>query len=187
MRATIGRDRLMPFIDGNVDVREKGEKEWELLASVTYQGRDEPFTVPVGYPTDFASVPRLVVWLIPRYGIYTRAAILHDFLCSTAPVPRADADGIFRRAMQELGVSVPRRWLMWAAVRAASLMKGADRGQWLAFLLVAPLGLLFVAIPASVVQVFLGLFWLIELVFWAVAKAFGRTSEPVPSLQVKAA
>lgn len=177
----------MPFVSGEVVVRQVDARLWELRESVTYQGRDETFVVPAGFHTDFASIPRLVVWLIPRYGIYTRAAILHDFLCTTKPVSRADADGMFRRALQELGVSVPKRWMMWAAVRAGSLMRGADRGQWLAFCVVAPPALVFVAIPAVVVQAFLVVFWFVELIFWLFEKALGRTERPVPSLQVHTA
>jgi Protein of unknown function (DUF1353) len=57
--------------------------------------------------TDFASVPRVFVWFLPRYGRYTKAAILHDYLWREA-VPAgklrlAEADVIFRHAMHELG------------------------------------------------------------------------------------
>lgn len=177
----------MAFVDGEVVVRQVDGKLWEVQESVTYKGRDGSFVVPPGFRTDFASIPRLVVWLIPRYGIYTRAAILHDFLCSTRPVSRADADGLFRRSMRELGVSVPRRWMMWAGVRAASGMSDADIRQWLWFAIVAPPALLFVIIPAVVVQVFLTLFWFVELAAWVGGRALQRTDRPVPRLQIRAA
>lgn len=177
----------MTFVAGDVVVRQVDAKSWELREPVTYEGRDETFVVPAGFKTDFASIPRMFVWLIPRYGNYTRAAILHDYLCTAKPVSRADADGLFRRAMQELGVSVPRRWMMWAAVRAASFMKGADKGQWFAFAIVAPLALLFVLVPAVVVQAFLFLFWFVELISWLPGRALGKTSRQMPTLQVRTA
>jgi hypothetical protein len=177
----------MVFVDGDVLVRQVDAKRWELREPVVYQGAEETFTVPTGFRTDFASIPRLVVWLIPRYGLYTRSAILHDYLCKSKEVDRADADGLFRRSMRELGVSVPRRWLMWAGVRLASRMSNADLKQWLAFLVVAPLGLVFVAVPAVVVQVFLVLFWVIELAFWLVHRTFSRQNPPAPRLQVRTA
>ena len=34
------------------------------------------FEVPAGFDTDFASVPTPFTWLVPRYGLYTKAAIL---------------------------------------------------------------------------------------------------------------
>jgi len=77
--------------------------------------------VPAGFKTEFASIPRMFVWPIRRCGSYTRAVSLHDYLRSAKPVSRADADGLLRRAIQELGVS-PLCWIMWAAVRAASLL-----------------------------------------------------------------
>ena len=33
------------------------------------------------FTTDFASVPWAVTWLIPRYGLYTKAAIVHLTKC----------------------------------------------------------------------------------------------------------
>ncbi|WP_458688429.1 DUF1353 domain-containing protein [Nocardia tengchongensis] len=59
-------------------------------------------------------------------GAYTRAAIVHDYLCGHAPVDRSDADGIFRRMLRECGVSAPQRWMMWAAVRFGGRMSGVD-------------------------------------------------------------
>jgi hypothetical protein len=177
----------MVFVDGDVVVRQVDAKQWELREPVVYQGARETFTVPTGFRTDFASIPRLVVWLIPRYGLYTRSAILHDYLCKTEVVDRADADGLFRRSMRELGVSIPRRWMMWAGVRLASRMSHADVKQWLAFLVVAPLSLAFVAVPALVVQVFLLLFWVIELAFWLVHRAVSKQRPPAPRLQVRTA
>ena len=102
----------MPFLQGDVNVKQIDATRWRLMEAVDYAGRDESFTVPVGFCTDFASVPTVLVWLIPRYGVYTKAAILHDYLCQERPVNRRDADGIFRRALRELGVSVLRRWMM---------------------------------------------------------------------------
>ena len=87
------------------------------------------FVVPAGFRTDFASVPRVVTWLVPRFGAYTLAAILHDWLVTeglrTGVVTSRQADGIFRRVMRESGVPVLRRWLMWAGVRWGALAERA--------------------------------------------------------------
>jgi hypothetical protein len=162
---------------GDVVVRVVDAVQWRLDEPLTYRGHTDTFTVPDGFVTDFASVPRLVTWLLPRYGDYTRAAILHDYLWDRGEVTTKDADGLFRRSMRELGVSIPRRWMMWAAVRTASAMRGATAKDWLAYLLVAPLSLAFVAIPALVVQAWLVLFWVVELAFWLGARATGSQEE----------
>lgn len=163
----------MPF-RGEVVVRQETPVEFRLLEPLSYRGRWDTFTVPAGFLTDFASVPRAFVWLLPRYGLYTPAAILHDFLVETATVSRRDPDGLFRRSMRELGVTFPRRWSTWAAVRTASFMSGASALEWLQFLAVIILALPFVAIPAAVVQFWLGLFWLLEGAFWLIGRLLGK-------------
>jgi len=117
----------MPFTQGEVLVRQLDPTCWALVEPVVYRGRWETWTVPAGFETDFASVPRLVVWLLPTYGLYTKAAILHDFLLAEPSVTRTDADGLFRRSMGELGVC--------SAAAVDDVGRGAGRvadawGEW---------------------------------------------------------
>src|SRR4026208_2029529 len=104
-----------------VDVQAISEKRWKVLTPFIYRATNEVYTVPAGQETDFASVPRVFVWFLPRYGRYTKAAILHDHLwrdlASQGHMDFIDADGMFRRAMRELNVPFLKRWIMWAAVR----------------------------------------------------------------------
>jgi len=125
----------VPFLPGSLTVRRVDADTWALVDDLVYQGSWERFVVPAGFRTDFASVPRPVTWLVPRFGAYTLAAILHDWLCtegirSGAVTPR-QADGIFRRVMRESGVPVLRRWLMWAGVRWGALTDPERRPGWL--------------------------------------------------------
>ena len=172
----------MPFLDNDVVVKTFGDKQWTLVEQLRYQGNQDLFTVPPNFKTDFASVPRVFVWFLPRYGRYTKAAILHDYLCDEARagrLKRSDADGLFRRAMMELEVAFLRRWIMWAAVRVGGGVQQLLRpGLW-QVLLVVVIGvpaLALVAPPAILIVAALALFWLIELVFYAGLKLFsGRT------------
>jgi hypothetical protein len=165
----------MPFVSGQPLVRQAGDQDWIVEEPIVYQGNQESFAVPVGYETDFASVPRFFTWLIPTYGAYTRPAILHDWLCDQARagrITRADADGLFRRSMRELGVGFGRRWLMWSGVRAQSV-KVAGVAQlfdpsWRSFVAllliwVLTLGYLFVPtlVIAAALLAFLGLEWML--------------------------
>ncbi|MFD6158194.1 DUF1353 domain-containing protein [Nocardia sp. NPDC060256] len=177
----------MAFVGSGPIVEELDAMFWRVVDPLVYQGASEEFVIPAGFRTDFASVPRALVWLVPRYGAYTRAAILHDYLRSTHAVSIADADGIFRRCLRELGVAVPRRWMMWAAVRLASGLTGASFGDVATWILIAVPSVVFLAIPAVVVQVFLVLFWLIELVFWGINRLFTDTATPPPQPQMKTA
>ncbi|NKY58675.1 DUF1353 domain-containing protein [Nocardia flavorosea] len=159
---------------------------WKVREPLTYQGADEVFEIPADFRTDFASVPRPLVWLIPRYGVYTRAAILHDFLVRTERVSRADADGIFRRTLRECDVSRPRRWMMWAAVRLGGGLRGISPAAFAVFLLIAVPSVIFLAIPTVVVTVFLVLFWCVELIAWVVDRFVPpdrRTRVPRPQMR----
>jgi hypothetical protein len=114
----------MGFVTALV-VKELGDDNWEVVKPLKYQGSSDLFVVPSGSPTDFASVPPIFRWLIPRSGRRTKAAVLHDYLWRPDPpkCSRSDADGIFRRTLHEANVPFLRRWLMWAAVRIVSLWK----------------------------------------------------------------
>ena len=124
----------MPFEPGSLTVSRVDADTWALVDDLVYKGRRDRFVVPAGFRTDFATVPRVVSWLVPRFGTYTLAAILHDWLCTvgiaTGQVTSREADGLFRRIMRESGVPVLRRWLMWAGVRWGALTDGDRRPGW---------------------------------------------------------
>jgi Protein of unknown function (DUF1353) len=162
-----------------VEVRQEGEEHWVTLSPITYRAARETFVVPANQGTDFASVPRYFVWLIPRYGRYTKAAILHDYLCRVAvengTISRADADGVFRQAMRTLGVGFLRRWIMWAAVRLSVVTTPAGRRRWLRdSWQVLPIGLVMLPVlaPAALVIILtLEVFWFVEMLVWLVLLA----------------
>lgn len=99
---------LRPLQDG---------KWWVLLEPVTWENG---FTahVPLGFTTDFASTPRLLWWLLPPYGRYAAAAVVHDRDYHVGAISRAHADERFLRCLASLGVLIGVRYAMWASVRA---------------------------------------------------------------------
>lgn len=113
-----------------VAVRGNGPGQWVLLEPLTYEGRYDLFTVPAGFHTDFASVPRALRSVVSETGVHTRAAVLHDYLLTDAQITASDADGIFRRVLREAGIGFFLQWLMWAAVRFGSGMEDADWREW---------------------------------------------------------
>lgn len=94
---------------------------WRLEQPIRHGG----ITVPAGFETDAASIPKVIRVALPAWGKYARAAILHDWLYAnlawgnTLPgVPtREAADRLFRDAMIASNVPAPLAWAMWAAVR----------------------------------------------------------------------
>lgn len=127
------------FIDGRV---------WEVVRPLTWHDdvRGWDITVPVGFLTDYASIPRVLHPLLPKTGkSYTRAAVLHDYLYATgyvpldpAPVhvsiPRQYADDVLRRVAAEDGCPPALRELMYRGVRlggwAAWRKYRAGKGRW---------------------------------------------------------
>lgn len=123
-----------------------GRSLWGLQKPLTYQPGEagEQITVPAGFVTDLASIPRWAWVLLPPDGPWVKAAIIHDFLYATGgngvwkrhapgttrakPYSRAEADRILRQAMHNRGVDVVRRNIIWAAVRVGG-WAGWDSGE----------------------------------------------------------
>lgn len=101
------------------DAENEGRGSWRLDSPLVYQSdvAKETFTVPAGFVTDFASVPRLPVAFLLAADSCHEAAALHDWLYTTHPVDRATADAILREASAVTGAPAWRAWLMWAGVR----------------------------------------------------------------------
>ena len=177
----------------SVDVRALDPKIWELLNTFEYQGTRERCVVTAGEHTDFASVPRVFVWFIPSYGLYTKAAILHDVLCRLADegrFSRRDADGIFQQAMRILGVAFLRRWVMWVAVRwGAVVTPNGRRDWWKDAWLVIPISLLLAPLllpPAALILTVLLVWYVLEFIAWVpltLSKRY-KTSRAQPSKRV---
>jgi hypothetical protein len=74
-------------------------------------------SVPRGYVTDLASVPRALWTIFPPHGRYAKAAIIHDYLYSNAIISKQWADNVFYEAMGVLNVPKWRKTVMYWAVR----------------------------------------------------------------------
>ena len=157
-----------------VVVEQIDDTNWQTHEELVYAGNDRSFVVPAGSDTDFASVPRIFVWLLPRYGRYTKAAILHDHLwrdlATKGEISWVDADALFQRAMRDLGVPFLRRWLMWTAVRWAALRKpggtkGWSKEAWRVVLL-SGVAIPIVVPPAATILGALGFFYAVEWILW---------------------
>ncbi len=66
-------------------VKKKKKREWEVVQDFSYEvgclGSGEKITVPAGFVSDLASVPRIFWTLFPPDSSYSQAAVLHDWLC----------------------------------------------------------------------------------------------------------
>ena len=108
------------FIDG---------KTWMVDEPFLYQvNEDEIVSIPVGFLTDFASIPRGLWNIFPPTGKYAPAAVVHDWLYQKRTVvnvetsesrfvKRGEADHILRQAMEPLGVGRAARWTIYMGIR----------------------------------------------------------------------
>jgi len=91
------------------------------LSYVTLLLSAEPMliTVPQGFATDMASIPRGLWNVLPPVGSYDRPAVVHDFLYQhgDGSVSRAEADAVFREAMEVVGVGWWARQTIYWGVR----------------------------------------------------------------------
>jgi hypothetical protein len=91
--------------------------------SITYGLPD--ITIPVGFKTDFSSVPRILWPIIPPFGKAVAASILHDYMYTNRyyrdmlgdVAARYWADDFFYRNLLDCGVKKWQAKSMWLAVR----------------------------------------------------------------------
>lgn len=78
---------------------------WMLLDDFSYTKDDgKTYTAPKGMTTDLASIPRVLWNIMPPFGKYTGAAVIHDFLYQTQPCTKEQADHVLAEAMDLAGV-----------------------------------------------------------------------------------
>lgn len=87
-------------------------------------------TVPAGFVTDLASIPRVFWNILPPFGRYTEAAVLHDWLYRTHRVPRAGADALLLEAMEVCRVARWQRRVIYIAVRLFGGFAWRNEKRW---------------------------------------------------------
>jgi hypothetical protein len=97
-------------------------KTWVLMREFGYdvgtEGSNDRINVPLGFQTDFASIPRPFWSILPKWGKYGNAAVIHDWLYWSQDRARRAADGVLLEGMVVLGVSVVVRSMIYWAVRS---------------------------------------------------------------------
>lgn len=91
-----------------------------LLSEFIYELGSDPnrlIVVPKGFRTDFASVPQIFWNILPPWGKYGKAAVLHDFLYKKQEFNRKFCDDLLLEAMTALDVPAWKRNLIYWGVR----------------------------------------------------------------------
>jgi len=96
---------------------------FRLTESFRYYSSVGIITIPKGFHTDGASVPKVFWNIFSPFGSYFSAALVHDFLYSKDSddlffvSDRKEADRIFKEAMYNAGVGWLTRHTVHSAVR----------------------------------------------------------------------
>ena len=98
------------------------DRPFEVLREVSYYSNIDgvsDITVPVGFRTDFATIPRPFSGILFPVGRYSKAALIHDYLVSR----RSDTgysikliNNIFKEAMKVLKVKKFNLYLIYWSV-----------------------------------------------------------------------
>jgi len=75
------------------------------------------WTVPKGYVSDGATVPRILWPLFPPIGRYLKATLVHDYLITNSDLSRKECDQAFLECLKILKITGWRASTMYFAVR----------------------------------------------------------------------
>jgi len=96
-------------------------ENWRINAPFEYESDvlhdGAILTVPSGFITDFASMPKILRNELPPWNVWGSAAIIHDLLYWLQPCDRETADAVLLEAMRVLGVDDAIAALIHTGVR----------------------------------------------------------------------
>lgn len=107
-----------------------GRNYWYLEntidVSIRTSNHHYEFSIPYGYLTDGATVPRIMWSFVPLWDECTSAVVIHDYLCNqkwikidgiAKTIDRKTVDDIFLGVMEFNGVNKMKRYTIYNAVR----------------------------------------------------------------------
>lgn len=117
----MSRFLAVPAIIKIAEASSTGRAKWRTQGELDYfDNKGRMWTVPTGYITDFASVPRLPLMYWLTGDTAHMSAVFHDYLCTDfvpAMMTWREAADLFREAMVAEGTPAWRRFGMYWAVR----------------------------------------------------------------------
>ena len=120
-----GARRATMFSTDQLKVSTADGHNFTLLEPFTYLCKDGTIIiVPEGSQSDGASTPQILWNTLPPFGVYFKAAFLHDFLYRATEFPKEFCDNVLLEAMECLGVN---------QIEADTIYEGVHLGGWMAF------------------------------------------------------
>lgn len=125
----------MPFI-GELQYKKKDTDDvsfvglpfYELTAPFAYSNnkvkKNYVVECPIGFETDFASIPKFLFMFRPKDPKWKRASVIHDQACKLAkskvpPITMKEADAYLYHAMKDRGANsmIAFTFWMWVSLR----------------------------------------------------------------------
>jgi hypothetical protein len=118
-----GGGKMNPYFIGNLDTRLINDDRAglsELLAEFGFYSAKlkRKFTAPIGFRTDFCSVPRVPLAYTILGNRARKTGTIHDWLYTSHEVTREEADELLREMLVINGVSACEAEEFYLAVRA---------------------------------------------------------------------
>jgi Protein of unknown function (DUF1353) len=124
----------MEIIQGEIIVRYMAEQKkeilWELKQPIIIGlSNGAIIEIPVGFITDFASVPKILWSAISSIGKFNLASVVHDYFYSTHIYSRCFSDKEFLRLMHMTSPNTKlRNRIMFYAVRLFGNKRWKEQG-----------------------------------------------------------
>ena len=106
---------LTPLVMGPVD----NGRRWRIQSPLVYVSDVKgvgKVCVRAGFVCDLNSMPRLA-WIVAPKTDYPEAGVVHDWLYKRTPATQAQADAVYREALQVLGMGKSRSGFRYYALR----------------------------------------------------------------------
>jgi len=105
---------------GTLNVTRFADPFWYLSKPIDWSpnaGQELPsVSVPIGFVTDFASIPRALWTTLPRDGDYVWAAVVHDYLYWYQTTTKETADNVLNAAMVDFKIPAVTRIAIYQGV-----------------------------------------------------------------------
>ena len=105
---------------GTLNVTRFADAFWYLSRGIDWSpgpGQNLPsVSVPAGFVTDFASIPRALWTALPRDGDYVWAAVVHDYLYWYQTTTKDIADDVLKAAMIDFKIPLVQRTAIYEGV-----------------------------------------------------------------------
>jgi hypothetical protein len=133
MDEATGANSTVEVPHGTLSVTRFADAFWYLSQPIDWSPNAgqalPPVSVPKGFVTDFASIPRALWTSLPRDGDYVWAAVVHDYLYWFQTTTKEIADSVLKAAMVDFDIPALTRTAIYQGVNLGGASSWANNAQ----------------------------------------------------------